>query len=204
MTEHKLAAFSAVASLVIGLSVALTDEANASVLINVEQVGTNVVATTSGTLNLSGATFVGPSVSAGAIFPATGVFGTLSSANNIYSGLAGPSTFGPGSLTLGTGTGDSFGFRRDLGTFGVPAGYISGTTIAATTTFTGQTIASLGATPGTYVFAIPNDTITLSIGGGSNVVPEPATWAMMLFGFAFVGGAMRSAKRKQKLTVTHA
>lgn len=27
-------------------------------------------------------------------------------------------------------------------------------------------------------------------------VPEPATWAMMLLGFGFVGGAMRSAKRK--------
>jgi hypothetical protein len=28
-------------------------------------------------------------------------------------------------------------------------------------------------------------------------VPEPATWAMMLIGFGFVGGAMRSAKRRQ-------
>jgi hypothetical protein len=37
-------------------------------------------------------------------------------------------------------------------------------------------------------------------------VPEPATWAMMLLGFAAIGGAMRSAKRKQKqkLTLTNA
>lgn len=34
----------------------------------------------------------------------------------------------------------------------------------------------------------------------SAAVPEPATWAMMLVGFGFAGGAMRSAKRKQKQT----
>lgn len=33
-------------------------------------------------------------------------------------------------------------------------------------------------------------------------VPEPATWAMMLFGFAAVGFSMR--RRKQKLTVSYA
>lgn len=35
-------------------------------------------------------------------------------------------------------------------------------------------------------------------------VPEPGTWAMMLLGFGFVGGAMRSAKRRQKITVSYA
>jgi PEP-CTERM motif len=44
------------------------------------------------------------------------------------------------------------------------------------------------------------------IAGGTIVagaVPEPATWAMMLLGFGFVGGALRSAKRRQKLTVSY-
>jgi hypothetical protein len=35
-------------------------------------------------------------------------------------------------------------------------------------------------------------------------VPEPLTWAMMLLGFGFVGGAMRSVRRRQKLTVSYA
>lgn len=35
-------------------------------------------------------------------------------------------------------------------------------------------------------------------------IPEPGTWAMMLLGFGFVGGAMRTAKRRQKVTVSHA
>lgn len=34
-------------------------------------------------------------------------------------------------------------------------------------------------------------------------VPEPATWAMMLFGFGFVGSALR-AKRRQKLAMSFA
>lgn len=39
---------------------------------------------------------------------------------------------------------------------------------------------------------------------GAPAVPEPATWAMMLLGFGFVGGAMRSARRRQRLALSHA
>jgi len=39
---------------------------------------------------------------------------------------------------------------------------------------------------------------------GVSAVPEPASWAMMLLGFGFVGGALRSGKRKQKITVSFA
>jgi hypothetical protein len=35
-------------------------------------------------------------------------------------------------------------------------------------------------------------------------VPEPSTWVMMLLGFGFVGGAMRMAKRRQRLNVSYA
>ena len=34
-------------------------------------------------------------------------------------------------------------------------------------------------------------------------VPEPASWAMLLFGFALVGGAMRRQRREQRLTVSY-
>ena len=37
-----------------------------------------------------------------------------------------------------------------------------------------------------------------------SAVPEPATWMMMLFGFGFMGAAMRKAKRKQGATVSFA
>lgn len=35
-------------------------------------------------------------------------------------------------------------------------------------------------------------------------VPEPSTWAMMLLGFGLVGGAMRSAKRRQRRSAAFA
>lgn len=38
----------------------------------------------------------------------------------------------------------------------------------------------------------------------AGAVPEPASWAMMLLGLAFVGGSMRSNKRRQKLNVSYA
>lgn len=46
---------------------------------------------------------------------------------------------------------------------------------------------------------------SLSIRGNvTGAVPEPATWAMMLLGFGFVGGAVRTAKRRQKVTIAYA
>lgn len=46
--------------------------------------------------------------------------------------------------------------------------------------------------------------ITTRVLPPAGAVPEPTTWAMMLLGFGFVGGAMRSAKRRQKLIVSYA
>ena len=37
----------------------------------------------------------------------------------------------------------------------------------------------------------------LAAASAAPAVPEPSTWAMLLFGFGFVGGTMRSARRKQ-------
>lgn len=41
------------------------------------------------------------------------------------------------------------------------------------------------------------ETIYVRNSAGSGAVPEPATWAMMLVGFAAIGGAMRSRKTQQ-------
>jgi hypothetical protein len=48
------------------------------------------------------------------------------------------------------------------------------------------------------------ETDTTAPSGGPGAVPEPSAWAMMLLGFGFVGGAMRSAKRRKGLTVSYA
>ncbi len=51
---------------------------------------------------------------------------------------------------------------------------------------------------GTFGFA---GNVSISVPGA---VPEPATWLLMLLGVGFVGGAMRSSKRRQKVTVSYA
>ena len=45
------------------------------------------------------------------------------------------------------------------------------------------------------------------LGGVSELaaaVPEPATWALMLLGFGFVGGAMRSRRKNTNVRVSFA
>jgi hypothetical protein len=90
------------------------------------------------------------------------------------------------------------------------------------TFFTATGSGSLGVRPATEPFSFSQ---TLAAGGtsrfliGNNgnysfdttglslsvaAVPEPATWAMMIGGFGMVGGAMRSARRRQKVSVTYA
>jgi hypothetical protein len=51
-----------------------------------------------------------------------------------------------------------------------------------------------------------NSVTQFRLEGLSNMpaVPEPATWAMMLLGLGLVGGAMRAAKRRQKVTLSYA
>jgi hypothetical protein len=41
------------------------------------------------------------------------------------------------------------------------------------------------------------------VAGDLGAVPEPESWALMLLGFGVVGGAMRSAKRRQALRVSY-
>lgn len=53
-----------------------------------------------------------------------------------------------------------------------------------------------------WIFGVDNLRFTTS--DVTAAVPEPSTWAMMLLGFGFVGGALRSGKRRQKVTVSYA
>ncbi|WP_232366617.1 PEPxxWA-CTERM sorting domain-containing protein [Alteripontixanthobacter muriae] len=57
---------------------------------------------------------------------------------------------------------------------------------------------------GSFALSGTGGTGTLTIGEVGGAVPEPTTWAMMLLGFGFVGGAMRFTKRRQKFTVSYA
>ena len=151
--------------------------------VTLQQVGSNVVATGSGPINLTGLT-------SGGLFtaiPAIGAdFGTIQTAAtgsvlDGYFGFTGPTSFGSGGIFFpNTGSGDFVGINQSSGVSGillVPQGYVSGAALSDSMTFNNATFASLGVTPGTYVWTwgtgLPNQNFTLHIGsvpdGGSTV-----------------------------------
>lgn len=154
--------------------------ARAAYTLTLEQVGGNVVATGSGTLDLAGLTLVQTETSAPpAIIPLGGqiLIGSAPASYHIYRLVTGPTSFGGGGDTVvSSGSGDDVGISSDDAGVFVPLDYLSGATLLSTATWDGQTLASLGATPGTYVWNWGSgptaDTFTLDI--GTAAVPEPA------------------------------
>jgi hypothetical protein len=173
---RKLAGLSALAAL--GLVIGAAGQARASLMLTMTQVGSDVVVSGSGSANLAGLTFVITGQAASAMGPnAPGLTtGPISQPlTDVYTALSGPSSFGSGGQSFATsGTGDLFGFSQ--GDLLVPHGYVSGALLSGSSTFANQTFASLGVTPGTYVWTWGStdnhDSLTLEI---VTAVPEPAT-----------------------------
>ncbi|MEP3227257.1 MAG: PEPxxWA-CTERM sorting domain-containing protein [Parasphingorhabdus sp.] len=193
--------------------VALPGAAQAAIVIDIEQNGSDVVGTVSGSLDLTGLTFFRSisNLNGGALNSVearrglfVGAETTLAPAD-AYQGIAGPSNWGMGGRQVRQlFSGDTFGIAADLTFIWLPVGYTSNTAIASTATFAGTTIANLGLDAGVYSYTTPNDTITVNIGQAVGAVPEPATWAFMIFGFGAVGGVLRSNRRRQKNTAQNA
>ena len=83
----------------------------------------------------------------------------------------------------------------------VPTGYTSGTPINGSAVFFNQTLSSLGLTPGTYVFTLPNSVVplvTVEIGVAPAAVPEPGSVAL-LAGMGICGSVfLRRRKNARK------
>jgi hypothetical protein len=70
----------------------------------------------------------------------------------------------------------------------VPNGYVSDSPLSDTSTYDSQTFATLGATPGTYVWTwgsgVADDTFTLQIGPAVPAIPEPSSLLLLGVGLA--------------------
>ena len=166
--------------------------AQAGYTVTLQQVGTDVVATGSGTINLSGLTFVqsatvNPGLRANGhtfYYPAVIYTGPFSSNVDIYSSPTGPTSFGFGRIfwPASSGSGYMVGIILDIegNALTVPRGYISGTALSGMATYTGKTFATLGVTPGTYVWTWGigrNQNFTLQIlSANPTPTPTPAEW----------------------------
>jgi PEP-CTERM motif len=187
------------AAMLIGLS-ALS--AQAGYVVDLTQQGSNVVATGSGPIDLTGLTFDTSPLAGTFIFPALGAIATgITATADLYAGITGPANFGSGSDNFPiSGSGDHVGVDGFVDELEVPHGYVSDSPLSDTSTYLSQTFSSLGATPGTYTWTWgtgANQNFTLVIGAAA--VPEPSTWAMMLLGFAGLGFmGYQSAGRRRR------
>jgi PEP-CTERM motif-containing protein len=171
----------------------LGSPADAAVVIDIFQSGGDVEVAGSGAIDLTDLTFngTGSLIAPGVLGPSAGVaiVGTGGAAFVIYTGFSGPASFGTGGLVgASSGSGDVFGLEAFPQQLIVPDGY-SGSSLSGSSTFDNVTIASLGLTPGRYVYTWGSgadaDSLTVNVAA----VPEPSTWAMMLLGFAGLGFA---------------
>lgn len=160
------------------------NETSTGLVFAFRETASGVIGTLSGSLELANAVpgeTSGISVQPGArIRPASPFIASSLGPGNVDSYLlsAAP-VFGPGELTpASSATGDFFQLTSDLifadGNIVVvpaiflPAGYISGTALSATVSFSDATLDSLGITPGTYVYPLLQDPpITLPPDGSS-------------------------------------
>lgn len=146
----------------------------AAYTITLKEVGGNVVATGSGSLNLAALVSVGglPTWS-NMVIPenATLSVGPAYASAGLYAGIpAFPAALGSGGMSLASaGTGSLVGAVGG-GYLLVPLGYVSGTALGKSeTTFANTSFAALGLTPGQYVWTWGDgatlDSLTVTVGG---------------------------------------
>jgi hypothetical protein len=156
------------------------EKANAMISVTATEVGPNVVFSYTGSItdfnNLGSSSSGINGVGAFNAEPTGGAFFDIGSGNfDLYPNIPvnGPTGFGSNNTTVFANSNTGSYFALFVGTslgLIVPDGYTAGTTISGTSTYNSATLASLGITPGTYIWTLGNtarDTITL------NATPVP-------------------------------
>lgn len=160
--------------------------AQAGYTVTLTQQGSDVVASGSGAIDLTGLRFAFNSTSWASMDPSVGLITTGSpfgTATSFFQGFTGPIGFGGGHLTsANSGSGDSVEMVAAYDELYVPQGYVSGTPLSDTSTYINQTFASLGVTQGGYYWfwgTGPNQNFTLNVGAPGAAVPEPSSLALL-------------------------
>ena len=150
--------------------------ANAAVVINAVESGSNVVFSYSGSINLTGLPQPSFTFSGSYVDPSTGEFFSAPGnyVNYLGSAVSLLSSFGTGSYRASSSnSGAIFSLQQDIAglpLIGLPVGYQSNSLFSGSTTFANTTFSGLNVTQGPYTTTLSNyDTITMNIGA----VPAP-------------------------------
>ena len=176
--------------------------------VHVKEVGGDVVAEGSGSINTDALTFstgiTQPLVRSGQALLYTGGTANTQAIVVIADGgaLTGPTSFGtaPTPTHANTVSGDFVGILGETSRLFVPPGYLSQTPLTSSATWSGSTLASLGLTPDLYTWTWGTgetaDSFTVVIGGPfpqviafSSTAPVNATAGGPTYAVAATGGA---------------
>jgi hypothetical protein len=189
----------------VALGLAAPREAEAALTFTFLEQGGNVIGSGSGSFNLAGLRLVQSETNTRVTSQIRPLGAVLSIGSpdpvslDLYVGFTSTPVFGvgygSGSFTnASAATGGPLIFA--VGSFAVPGGYASGAPLSGSITFTGASFASLGMTPGTYVWTWGSgetaDSFTLQVGRAPTqepgVVPAPAS--ALLLGAGLLGLAV--------------
>jgi hypothetical protein len=189
--------------------------AEAVLTYNIFQSGADVVVQATGSLNLAGATFLGPDSfgAAGFLVSSSATIATGPDVLLNFYQVSGPfaipgtANFGfssPASSVIGPNTAGLIGnFNGDstIGGFGINTSYVSGSSILSSATFNGQTLAGLGLTTpgllGTWSLVGGSDSIRVILGA-----PAPVPGPLPLLGAAAAFGWSRRLRRRISVSNT--
>jgi hypothetical protein len=196
-TKMRIGKISAVGALVVlGVSAGPVSNARAGYIVTLEQVGSDVVATGSGSIDLTGLTYVITDLNSSLLHPSLAIIAvgpTASTLTDAYDVAIGPGSFGPGGFSAPTsGSGPLVELSGASGYVFVPAGYVADTSLGTSIdTWDNATFASLGLTPGSYTWSWDGGAGSFTV----DVIPEPASITLMVTGLVGLG-----LKRRRRRT----
>jgi VPDSG-CTERM motif len=173
--------------------------AKADYIVTLQQVGTNVVATGTGTIDTTDLGTPNGSNDSGFI---EAQFGEITTgpengpATYEFSGISGPGSFGSGSFVMANlGSEDVVGIDGAGAVLEVPSGYVSGKALSDSSTYDGVTLANLGVTTGTYVWTWGTgthaDSFTLEVKGAAGVPDSGSTFGLLVLSLVACFGVSR-------------
>jgi hypothetical protein len=183
----------------LGLCAGVAVPAQAAYVATLQQVGANVVATGSGSIDITDLTLDHIQIIPIEVAAFAGYLGLGQTGNPgaVYTGVSGPADIGLGGTFIpSTSSGSVVAIQGNASFLVLPENYVSGTALGTSTdTWDSTTLAALGVTDGTYTWTWGTgahaDSFALQIGPAATA-PEPASLALFGAGLAGLGLVLRT------------